>query len=68
MTPEQKAAYVIAQTACMMVTLEAMRLENADCERYGRPRTYGPSDFSALPETFGVHHNAVVTFFSEGQS
>jgi hypothetical protein len=65
MTAEQKAAYIIAQAACMLATLEAMKVENANCESQGRPQAYNSLSFSALSETFGIHHNAALGLFNE---
>jgi hypothetical protein len=63
MTDEQKAAYVIAQSACMLAVLESMKAENAMCDVRGVPREHSSVDFEDLPNQYGVHHNAVMGLF-----
>lgn len=63
MTPEQKAAYVIAQAACAMAEIAAMQARNA---RFSGPDKYHePKDFDAVIEKYCIGHNAVIGLFQE---
>jgi hypothetical protein len=64
MTPEQKAAYVQAQTAAMLCELESMKVANRERERRGEAYAYGEGEFFDLPAKYGVTHNQVVSFFT----
>lgn len=65
MTPEQKAAYVIAQSACMNARMESMKAANTQATFHGQPPLYQEWDFISLPDEFGLHHNAICLFFQE---
>lgn len=58
MTPEQNAAYVMAQSACALI--EAMGMQ-ADNQQHPQDQPYTGQDFAALIERYGIHHNAVIT-------
>lgn len=60
MTREQAAAFIIAQAACAMAEVAAMQARNAANPH--RP-THPPEDFEAVPDRYGIGHNAVLTFF-----
>jgi DMSO/TMAO reductase YedYZ molybdopterin-dependent catalytic subunit len=66
MTPEQQAAFIVAQAACVTAEVAAMQAENAeaalDIRRVTPP--WSGADFRALIEKYGVHHNAVITMFT----
>lgn len=63
MTPEQQAAFVIAQATCATADIVAMQAENAaDIAAKARP-TWTGADFRAVIERYGIHHNAVIGFF-----
>jgi hypothetical protein len=64
MTPEQQAAYIISQSACMLAEMEAMKATNAMPFAGTQTILYSPADFEALPTKYGVHHNAVVGWFT----
>ncbi len=64
MTPEQQAAYIIAQAACMHAEMEGMKAENARRSAGQAPLRYSEVDFEALPARYGIDHNAVVGFFT----
>lgn len=55
-----RAAFVVAQAACMNAELEAMKAENLI-----RPNAFSPSDFRALPDQFLVGHNAVIEYLRD---
>ena len=59
----QQAAYVIAQAACAMCEVEAMKADNERCRQQGVSDAYGESHFMALQDKYGIHHNAVITLF-----
>ena len=63
MTPEQQAAFIHSQTACMLAEMEAMKAANVAREVQGHSYAYGEDEFRALPDRFGLGHNTVVTFF-----
>jgi len=63
MTDIQKAAFIMAQTASMLAELEAMKAENRQREMQGFSDAYGEAQFLALPDRYGIGHNAVVSFF-----
>ena len=65
MTPEQKAAFVIAQAACMNAELEAMKAANIDRLERGYSTAYGEDEFLSIPAKYGLEHNTVVAFFQE---
>lgn len=65
MTPEQAAAYVIAQAASMAAELGAMEAANDLAKFEGRAPVYGFDDFRKVPDGYCVHHNAVMTLFQE---
>ena len=68
MTPEQSAAFVQAQAACMLVELEAMKAANKAREQQGLSPCYGEAAFMALIDRWGVHHNgALSTMMSAAQ-
>jgi hypothetical protein len=66
MTPEQQAAYIFSQTACMQVELAAMQAANmaAESDPGCLALPHAPDDFRALPLRYGVHHNAIVGWFT----
>src|SRR5260221_14051776 len=59
----QKAAYIIAMSACAQAEAMGMLAENQFCASENRPPTYRFYDFEALSNKYGIHHNAVLTFF-----
>ncbi len=64
MTPEQAAAFVIAQAAAMLCELEAMKAANAERAQMGTAPAYNAADFSGLPGRFGLGENAVLELFA----
>lgn len=63
MTPEQKAAYVIGQAACLMAEVAAMQADNQYCLHAGVEPKHGAKDFHELIAGSGCHHNAVIGLF-----
>jgi hypothetical protein len=65
MTPEQKAAYIISQTACMLVACAEMTAENQWRERCNQGQAWPASCFAELPKEFGLIKDQVKAFFDE---
>ena len=63
MTDEQKAAYVNGMAAVLMAKVAGMQAENTQRRENGWPVTYIESDFDALINASGVHHNAILELF-----
>lgn len=63
MDDAQKAAYVMAQTACMMAEMEAMKAANRARQQNDYSDAYGEEEFLALIDKWGLSHNAVLTTF-----
>lgn len=63
MTPEQKAAYVMAQAACAMAEVAAMDAENRWLVSVGRTPSYGAEAFEAVITRNVIGHNAVLALF-----
>lgn len=65
MTPEQKAAYVIAQAACASAEIAAMQAANQQRERQGFAQAWDEAAFLSIPDKYGIHHNAVISLFMD---
>lgn len=63
MTPEQEAAYVIAQSASAVIEAMGMAAENQQRAHQGASMAYVEDHFNALIEKYGIHHNEVMTVF-----
>lgn len=63
MSPEQQAAYVIAQAACVTAEIAAMQAANTADAAAGRSPSFTSEDFLQLINSYGIHHNAVLTLF-----
>ena len=63
MTAEQKAAYIIAQAACLMAEVAGMQAENQDRAQRGESIAYPETAFQEAIVRSGVHHNGVLTLF-----
>ncbi len=66
MTEEQKAAYVIAQSATAVITAYSYIVANAKAVADGLPPAYEEKHFTDLILTEGIHHNAVIQLFHGG--
>lgn len=60
----QKTAYMNAQVACAMIEMQGMVAENLrrQIEMSDSP-LYVEADFARLINKYGIHHNAVITWF-----
>lgn len=63
MTPEQAAAFIMAQAACALVELASMQATNAEDARTGRPPSYSGNDFMAIQNRYGIGHNDALSTF-----
>lgn len=65
MTPEQKAAYVFAQSVCAIAEIEGMRIANREREAHGHAFAYDEKAFLDVPNKYGIHHNTLMGLFHE---
>ena len=65
MTPEQRAAYIFAQSVSAMAEIEGMKAENSDRLSKGLSIAYGDEAFFAVPEKFGITHNQILSLINE---
>jgi len=65
MTPEQKAAYINSQAVCAQAKIHRMIADNITAESQHEGRRWFAEDFDAIPDQFGISHNAVCMFFQE---
>ena len=65
MTPEQQAAYIMAQTAAVQAEIAGMQGENTFREMQGKTIAYDHAAFTKLIDEYGISHNAVVGFFRD---
>lgn len=63
MTPEQQAAYIMAQAACAIAEVAGMQAENQQRAASGLSPAYTEQAFNDVVARNGVHHNAVISFF-----
>lgn len=60
-----KAAFIIAQSACLQARLAMMQQHNLLDKEAGRNYTFQPHDFEAAVDEFGLGHNAVLMFLRD---
>ena len=65
MTDEQRAAFVMSQSACALIEAMGMHAENMQREQRGMAMAYNDTAFLDLVNRYGIHHNAVLTTFGE---
>ena len=65
MTPEQKAAFVIAQAMDMHTRAIGMQARNDMEIAHGREPVYKEADFARLTENYSLGHNALIDFFRD---
>lgn len=63
MTPEQNAAYVMAQAACLIAETFGMHAENMQREHRGESMAFVEKDFQDAINKYGVHRNGVISLF-----
>jgi hypothetical protein len=57
-----RAAYIISQSACVSARIAAMQEQCAADRAAGRPVSYQPHDFEAVPDQCGLGHNTVISY------
>lgn len=65
MTPEQKAAFIMAQAAALNATVAGMIARNQLNALNGEPPTYLEVDFDNQVASFDCHHNQICMYFNE---
>lgn len=60
-----KAAFITAQAACLQADVAAMQCQNDLDKEAGRPNSYQPHDFEALPDKYGLGHNDVLIYLQQ---
>lgn len=65
MTPEQKAAFINAQSACALCERAAMTWQNNADVTAKKPLTFSGEDFMGLIDKYQIGHNSVVLFFHD---
>jgi hypothetical protein len=67
MTPEQKAAFINAQTAMMLAEREIMIAENIEREKQGFSEANGPQQWQRFHDEWEpiLGYNALITFFRD---
>jgi len=65
MTDEQKAAFIIAQSAVLVARVAGMQAENQIREHRGESLAYAENAFLTLIDESGVHHNAAIGLFHD---
>lgn len=63
MTPEQKAAYVMAQAACALIEAMGMTAANQQRSVIGASMAYDDDAFAGVITRYGIHHNSVMAIF-----
>ncbi len=67
MTPEQQAAFLIAQSAAAMIEALGMVAANQVDAVAGRAQTYHQPDFEAVSLRYGIHHNDALSTLGIGR-
>jgi hypothetical protein len=57
-----RVAYINAMVVCALAKIEGMKAENAHRLSNGSGISYGEEAFEAVPNEFGIHHNAVISY------
>lgn len=63
MTPEQKAAFISAQTACAVAEIAGMEADNMQRQALGQSMAWTKADFEQIPYRYGIDQNSVLGFF-----
>ena len=62
MDKEQRLAYINSMTVCAQIECAGMVAENKQREAVGSSMAYVEEDFLKLPDKYGIHHNAVISY------
>ena len=61
-TLEKRIAFIASQTACAIAEIEGMKADNA---QFPENQQYGKDDFFAIPDKYGISHNAVIEYLRD---
>ena len=62
---EKRVAFIQSQTACALAEIEGMKAENQHREMQGYSQAYGEEAFFAIPDKYGISHNAVIQYLRD---
>ena len=62
MDKEQRIVYINAMTVCAQIECAGMVAENKQREVEDKSMAYVEESFLKLPDKYGIHHNAVISF------
>lgn len=65
MTPEEKAAYINNQVACMLAEMYGMIAENSLHAAINGTLLHSKEDFMALPYTYNITHADVIGYLGQ---
>lgn len=65
MTPEGKAAFIMAQAACAMARIAGMQAENQHRVACGGSIAYGEEAFAQVEAEYMIGHNAVIDYLRD---
>ena len=65
MTPEQKAAYVFAQSVSALIEAMGMLSENLYRIKIGESPAWATDEFRGLVDRYGITHNDVLGLFQQ---
>jgi len=64
MTHEERAAFLIAQAACLNAEIAGMVAENMQRESLGLSMAYGEEEFQGVVNKSICNHNAAISFLA----
>lgn len=64
-TAEKRSAFIVAQAACAMAELEAMKIENCIRLSENLAPAYGPEAFRDLERHYMIGHNDVIEYLRD---
>jgi hypothetical protein len=62
---EQAAAFIYSQTVCALAEIEAMKIANVERAMDNYSPAYDEDAFRAIPEKYGIGHNATIRMLLE---
>lgn len=65
MTPEQRAAFIHAQSVAALAEIEGMKALNTERERNGYAIAYDDEAFFNVPKHYGLTYNQLCEFFRD---
>ena len=65
MIPEQRVAYVAAQTAAALIEMEAMKAANKERETHGYALAWDEGAFLSLITKYGLGENTIIKLFQD---